>query len=1540
MNPNFRNHFQIASFFCAEFLSHSARLLTLPLFITISQAETLYWDANGTGNGVTQTSGTWNTANSNWWNGTANVAWDNAAVPGNVAHFGSPTGSGPTNISSRTVTVSGTVNASSLIFNRGDGSTNTPQYGYILTGGTIALTDGIEVVARANTGEDRRHRIDSTISGANLSITRSTVTSNHLAMLRLGGNNTWTGTLSLSSSAASGLFVEAMTANSLNNLDMVSIGTNASLILATSEKFTNGFSIAGTGAESRGAIRFDVDGGEISGSVTLTGDASIRSLANNVLGTISGSIGESGGARILSITNGAVALSGVNTHSGGTTLTSGTLHINNAAALGTGVLTISGGSLNNSSGTPLTVAGNDQAWNGNFSFTGTDALDLGNGAVTLGGTTSSRTVTVNANTLTVSGVISDGTASGLNKAGLGTLVLSGQNAYTGITAVNAGTLALTGGSLGGGNVTVANGGTLNIRGNYTIGTVATAVTLSAGAGSSKGTLSLTDGAFNTVNVGLLNVGGEGQASSFLNFDIGNPGASDKIIADRFEVAQGGAVLNFSQLAGTQIGEGSYSLITYTNSSGTSGLHVGTVPDAPAGNVASVWLSSSGSETQLNVAFASTSSNNKAYWTGAVDSQWNSVSGVSTNFAENADGSGAVRILPDASTDVYFTANNNGGMANTVLGQDFSVRSLSFTGTGTPATSSHSIAGASLLTIGSGGITVDAASADHTITSRIRLGTAQTWNVAGTADQKFTISGEISGSDLNITGGRTLILSATNTYGGTTISSNSTVQVGDSSTTGSLGIGNVINDGTLIFKRSNSSTFANTITGSGELIISNNIVTLTGSSSYTGPTKVIGGGTVIVSSINSVVGGTASSGLGAPTTVENGTISLGSENLTGALRYSGTGETTDRVIDLAGTTGATAIYQNGSGLLKFTSDLTTTGIGNKTITLRGTGDGEFAGVIGSTGANTGVLTLSKTDNGIWTLSGANTYTGSTTVSAGTLRLAGAGKISGGNLTMSNTPTTASQLDLNGTSQTVAGLIGTSALSTILNNSTTPGKLTIGNATGAGTYSGILADGTGLLAVTKIGTGTINLAGETANTYTGLTTVSEGRLNLNKTGANAISGNILINGGYLLFGNHNQIADTAAVTVTAGGFNTTGGVDTGLTAIVETIGSLSVSGSGIYNQAKPGSNITVSGATSFTGGNEAFFFMGSGGTFSSHSLEVTDMSRTTGTGSASSANTTNGFIVYGNNTQLQSVVNVGAGGLTMRATTNLKNHIVLRGGSNDAMGSKLTLDGDVTTAGSYASAIIRDSSASTLSASTYIELSATEEGPVTRTFNVGGGGADLLVGDNVAITNGISASASLAKTGAGTLTLRGTNTYTGATVVTGGILQIGGGGINSSTQLSVTGGTLEMLNANVIPDAAELTLNNAMLIARGPTETLGSLAITGNSQLDLVSAGNAVFFADSSTTSWSGDLAILNWVAQSFGETGDNKLYFGTDADGLDEAFQVSRISFVNPTVGGTVQSGSYGAMILSTGEIVAVIPEPSSSLLILLGSISLISRRRR
>jgi autotransporter-associated beta strand protein len=194
--------------------------------------------------------------------------------------------------------------------------------------------------------------------------------------------------------------------------------------------------------------------------------------------------------------------------------------------------------------------------------------------------------------------------------------------------------------------------------------------------------------------------------------------------------------------------------------------------------------------------------------------------------------------------------------------------------------------------------------------------------------------------------------------------------------------------------------------------------------FTGALRVEAGG-ILAASFNRVIGGTATSNLGAPTTVFNGTISLGAANSTGTLVYSGSGETTDRVIKLAGTTGGGVISQGGTGsfstatrgqngLLKLTSDISTPGISGqdnrKTLTLynqgaaydTSAGRGELSGSIGDSvlgNANQLATSVTKSGLGSWMLSGINSYTGSTKIQAGSLVISRSSALGGGPLDIS-------------------------------------------------------------------------------------------------------------------------------------------------------------------------------------------------------------------------------------------------------------------------------------------------------------------------------------------------------------------------------------------------------------------------------------------------------------------------------------------------------------------------------------------------------------
>ncbi|MEI7751166.1 MAG: autotransporter-associated beta strand repeat-containing protein, partial [Candidatus Omnitrophota bacterium] len=216
-----------------------------------------------------------------------------------------------------------------------------------------------------------------------------------------------------------------------------------------------------TTVTTNGAAATLTEGGAVGGAKNLTHAGSGNLVFSGVIGT--------GAHTVTENSTGTLTLSGANLYTGGTLLTAGKLNINNAAALGSGALTIIAGTLDNTSGGAITLANNNaQIWNGDFTFTGTNDLNMGTGAVTLGGT---RTITVNGGTLTEGGTISGGF--GITKSGGGTLALSGVQAYTGVTTINAGTLALSGDTTLAGDLTNAAAGildlglnTLTLAGNY------------------------------------------------------------------------------------------------------------------------------------------------------------------------------------------------------------------------------------------------------------------------------------------------------------------------------------------------------------------------------------------------------------------------------------------------------------------------------------------------------------------------------------------------------------------------------------------------------------------------------------------------------------------------------------------------------------------------------------------------------------------------------------------------------------------------------------------------------------------------------------------------------------------------------------------------------------------------------------------------------------------------------------------------------------------------------------------------------------------
>lgn len=181
---------------------------------------------------------------------------------------------------------------------------------------------------------------------------------------------------------------------------------------------------------------------------------------------------------------------------------------------------------------------------------------------------------------------------------------------------------------------------------------------------------------------------------------------------------------------------------------------------------------------------------------------------------------------------------------------------------------------------------------------------------GADNTSTTYSGVIAGSgNLTKQGSGSFILAGNNTYSGTTTISAGALQIGNGGTSGSLGTGDVVNNSSLIFNRSDDSSYAGIVSGTGSLTKQGiGLLNLTGTHTYTGTTTVNGGTLSVNGSIaNSTTTVNSSGTLGGTGTVgdvfiNGGTFapgnSIGTINVSGNVDFTGNGQY-DVEVDAAG-----------------------------------------------------------------------------------------------------------------------------------------------------------------------------------------------------------------------------------------------------------------------------------------------------------------------------------------------------------------------------------------------------------------------------------------------------------------------------------------------------------------------------------------------------------------------------------------------------------------------------------------------------------------
>ena len=541
----------------------------------------------------------------------------------------------------------------------------------------------------------------------------------------------------------------------------------------------------------------------------------------------------------------------------------------------------------------------------------------------------------------------------------------------------------------------------------------------------------------------------------------------------------------------------------------------------------------------------------------------------------------------------------------------------------------------------------------------------------------------------------------------------------------------------------------------------------------------------------------------------------------------------------------AFTSNSTGALSLGSNMSQINLGAFTLTLGGTST-NGSNVIAAPLTGSGGLTKSGAGN--WLLSGANTYTGATLVSAGVLTIgsnaalgtgaSGTTVSSGAALqTQGGITVTGESLNLTG-----SGVASGGALRNVSGNNLWAGAITTGVATrinsdagtltlGPADYSGTIAIGANTLTMggagdivinsavgaaansgnfVKDGTGTVTFTGNT-NGYTGTTTVNEGTLVLDTSNSftdQTIRGNLTIGDGsgsaivrYGTGSANDKIANTSVVTInsdgtldlnnhddTVGSFNLTGGTITTGTGVLALNGNVTTNADAAAS--------TFSGVLSL-GNATRTFTVANGGAGSDLTINATlNNGSIVKAGAGTMTITGDNSIGYGGTTvvnggvlNIQNSLALGqAGASDPTKGTTVAANAALQVQGNIAVGTEaLTLNGTgVATDGALRNLSGNNSWAGAVSLGSTARINS-DAGTLTLNGTVTSTNQNLTVGGagNTTINGAIgTGSGTLTKDGSGTLTLSGNSTFSGVTTVSTGVVNIRHASALGSTSAGTT------------------------------------------------------------------------------------------------------------------------------------------------------------